>query len=308
MLRACSTDGTLRPTDLAAAPSGDFAAAGIYSAWEDIHGVWTARFSSEGEPRWSTFLRSSGDYILFETVLVAAGDETTFVAMDAIHHDSAGSLELDAFLLAYDQVGRERWRKLFRTPGSAGGYPAAVLALPDGGVVVVTGTFVEGSGEPSGDVCLTRWSEDGTLEWSRVLAADGAVLRTTPAAIAEGGRLFVAGTAVRSGEEPTTIWTAELDGDGGLVRRHAVRGVEPERVAGLVVDADGRLVVSTGDGLAALDGEGSVVWRSSYGGSRPARDVNGEFVFGGASGRGPEGESGWPTMVRLGTDGRPRSC
>jgi uncharacterized delta-60 repeat protein len=150
------------------------------------------------------------------------------------------------------------------TPFAAGSAGAsAMIAQPDGKLVVAGGIFTEATGN---DFSLARYNPDGSLDPS--FGTDGVVAtdfgRFPPSDVAEDlarqpdGKLVVAGwTFAASGDEfeyALARYNSDgtLDpafGTGGLVTTHFMQG---QRALALAVQTDGKLVVA---GIAANGSE-----------------------------------------------------
>lgn len=146
-------------------------------------------------------------------------------------------------------------------PGPAG---AQAVALQADGAIVAAGAGTTGSGRAA----VARVHPDGTLDRAGFAAPDGVVQTTvdatatdaayTAVALQADGRIVVAGTVTRALGDPADVVVARylpdgtpdpsFAGDGTLVTS---LGPGADAAAGLVVTADGRLVVgaTTDDGV-----------------------------------------------------------
>lgn len=173
------------------------------------------------------------------------------------------------------EPGALLWRARHDGPAGAGDYGYAVAVAPDGGVLVVGDTYVDGDG---GELWLARYEPDGALTWSTHHGA-------TPGedyqdagrglAVGAGGEIFVTGFSYAPGTG-FDVLIARFDADGALAwsSRHDGPASGLDAGAAIVVDREGAVIVAgtvdTGAEaaddvwIARLRPDGVLTWETRY--------------------------------------------
>lgn len=170
---------------------------------------------------------------------------------------------------AFTNNEQVRWQKQLPTTGR--GEPAALAALPDGGLVAVGRHTAAERGDPQ--TWVVRLSESGDVLWEKLLgSADEVRLGTAVVALPDGG-FAVAGAAQRDGHRGLRL--ARLTSDGTMMWERAYGGEQRDEATGLARTADGGFVLvgstmSKGAGktnvwILKLDSEGRLVWDRVFG-------------------------------------------
>lgn len=162
-----------------------------------------------------------------------------------------------------------RWQK--QLPTSGRGEPAAVAALPDGGLVAVGRHEATDRDDPQ--TWVIRLSGSGDVVWDKRLGGPGEVRLGTAVVALPDGSFAVAGAAQRDGRRGLRL--ARLTGDGTLLWERAYGGEQRDEATGLATTPDGGFVLvgstmSRGAGktnvwILKLDGDGKLVWDRVFG-------------------------------------------
>ncbi len=151
--------------------------------------------------------------------------------------------------------------------------------LPNGDIVVAGWTASFGAGDT--DLYLTRWTDDGSLLWSRTYGGgdvDGYEWVAVQVTHDEG--FILCGESDSSPALQWDFFVVRTDGEGNVLWQHMYGGAAEERPRDLRQTQDGGFIIggftrSYGQGAASyfvvkVDSMGVVQWQRSYGG--PAID------------------------------------
>jgi uncharacterized delta-60 repeat protein len=260
----------------------------------------------------------------FGAYAVAATEDALVVAgraLDPVYEGDAGGLAGSDFLAARllpdgspDPAFGEGG--LVTTDLGGDDRPRAVLALPDGGVLVAGYTREASDTLGETDAVLVRYDADGALddtfgEGGIVVLDAGRFDEVQDAALLPDGSVLVAGTRTPGASETTRAFVARYDasgtldsafGEGGVALIEPPAGGTKTRCYALALLPDGRIVVGGRidfrGGLFALSPGGTLEWaREGVASSRTVDvDAEGRIV---AAGSG----QGRVVTARYGTDG-----
>lgn len=119
--------------------------------------------------------------------------------------------------------------------------PVGVVLTPSGEIVTLVATI----GVAGANGVLSRHSANGTLVWSRAIAAPGTRTVAAGLALAPNGNLLVAATrALSTGIAPTRGVLQAYDGDGAPLWTTEIRIGERNQLLDVTVDRSGRAHVS----------------------------------------------------------------
>lgn len=236
---------------------------------------WNRTYDSPGNEIFSSITETPEGYFL-----------TGWTERDGSH---------DAWLLAVDEQGRERWSVVVGNEGTDRAYDAVRTA--DGGFLVAGRTDEENQSR--------AWLlkvEDGSVEWERTIASRPGGFRAierNESAILVGGWTWQNGTAG---------WLVTIDEQGEVLRERTYYSGEDAktRVKSLTVDGDGVFLAGeseTDDGhdgwAARVAANGTTEWSRTYGNSTyddiwaGATTENG-YVLAGETGESePKGRDAW---------------
>jgi hypothetical protein len=162
-----------------------------------------------------------------------------------------------------------RWQN--QLPATGRGEPAALAALPDGGLVAAGRYSAAERGDPQ--MWVVRLSGSGEVLWENLLGrADEVQYGAAIVALADGG-FAVAGAAQR--DDHRGLRVARLAGDGKVIWEHSYGGEGRDEATGLASTTDGGFVLvgstmSKGPGktnvwILRLDRDGRIVWDRVFG-------------------------------------------
>lgn len=187
----------------------------------------------------------------------------------------AGRRELSTTSLDYTRITalaadrQVRWQKQLPTEGR--GEPAALAALPDGGLIAVGRHEVSDRDDPR--TWVVRLNGSGDVVWDKRIGDPGEVrIGAAVVALADGG-FAIAGAAQRDGRRGLRL--ARLTRDGAVLWERAYGGEKRDEATGLAATPDGGFVLvgstmSKGPGktnawILKLDGDGALVWDRVFG-------------------------------------------
>lgn len=296
------------------APNGDVIVAGY--AGGEIAGppaggddAFAMRFTADGTELWRAAFGTPGRDQAFALAIDDGGVIYLGGTSDGgLVGDAAG--EDDAFLIALEPDGSERWRDAMATPAQERSYAAA--ARPGGGVVVAPSSqgALDAPNEGGFDVYLRAYDATGSIE-ARASLHDAADLRAYGLTVAPDGTWIVVGGGPEGPDDGAdvpvfvrsvhpdgeTLWSASL----GPARRDLGHGVAVAPDGTIVVAAATEAdVVGSNAGvadalMAGLSPDGAVVWREQFGSERfdkasaVAAGPDGVWVAGSAQGPLPGG-------------------
>ena len=168
------------------------------------------RADNDGNPMWA---------------LALGGEEDEHVEAVAKTPDdgilAVGPTSGRAFVARFELDGRPSWMKSFgsTTPGDL--VPRGVVALADGGFVVV-GDGPSASGLPETDLWVARFDRLGFPRWSRMLVAPGDQSGAGVEELVDGNLVVVGSTQAPGGT--ATGWIVRLDREGTVLSQRSYGG------------------------------------------------------------------------------------
>ena len=225
------------------------------------HG-WLVRVDSALHASWEMPL--GGVHDVFGLAPLTGGG----FAMVALRELSTVELDFTQFA-AFAGNRHVLWQKQLPTTGR--GEPAALAALPDGGLVAVGRHSTEERRDPQ--MWVVRLSASGDVLWDKLIGDAGEIrIGAAIVALPDGG-FAVAGAAQRG--EHRGLRLARLSGDGAVLWERAYGGEQRDEATGLAQTADGGFVLvgstmSKGAGktnvwILKLDSDGQLVWDRAFG-------------------------------------------
>lgn len=179
---------------------GGVVAAGAYGT--DGQG-WLLRFNAKGDLAWDKRFGGTG-YDVFNAVIAPRAGG--FLAAGTTR--SKGPAGGAAWVMRVDDKGEPLWERLL-TPVK-GASANSVLALADGGFLVVGGSIVEqGASDEKEKAWMARLGADGAVLWTKVFAAAGDQNIFSAVALADGG-FAIAGFTNAKGAGEGDIWVVRL--------------------------------------------------------------------------------------------------
>jgi hypothetical protein len=172
-------------------------------------------------------------------------------------------------ITAFTADRQVRWQKQLPAAGRA--EPAAIAALPDGGLIVVGRHQVTDRDDVR--TWVVRLNGSGDVVWDNLLGDPGEVRLGSAVVTLPDGGFAVAGAAQRNGQRALRL--ARLTGGGTLLWERAYGGEKRDEAMGLAAAPDGSFVLvgstmSRGAGktnvwILKLDGSGALVWDRVFG-------------------------------------------
>ena len=136
--------------------------------------AYLAKFESDGTRAWVNTLGSGYEERGFSVTASGSGEVYVTGYSTGGPGDSLGGAEhvgdIDVFLTKYAADGSTVWTQILGTPAGESGY--AVSAAEDGSVVVVGASWgALGTDAPNGEVdaLITKYSAEGTVQWTHLL-------------------------------------------------------------------------------------------------------------------------------------------
>ncbi len=172
------------------------------------------------------------------------------------------------------EPGALLWRQRYNGSSDAGDFGYGVAVAPDGGVLVVGDSFVEGEGS---NLWLARYEADGAPSWSTTFNGEpGEAFQDAGRGVAlgPGGEIYVTGFSYRQASG-FDVLIASFDPQGELAwsARHDGPASGLDMGEAIVVDEDELLVVGTVDTgpgglddmwIARLRADGELKWSTRY--------------------------------------------
>ena len=149
--------------------------------------IFISKYSSDGSKQWTRFLGSSS--IDFASSISATRDGsvvvTGYTAGDLDGQENSGGH--DVFISKYSSDGARQWTRLLGTEFNDAG---SSIATADDGSVFITGT-TKGSldgqeNNGNNDVLISKYSSDGTKQWTRLLGSSSNDVATSISATKDG--------------------------------------------------------------------------------------------------------------------------
>ena len=195
----------------------------------------------------------------------------------------------DAWVVKLDTVGAIQWQSVLG--GSADDRALAVAPTSDGGFVIA-GQTASNDGDVTGnhgdrDAWLVKLDGTGALQWQRCYggsALDGfqGVLQTDDGGFALGGSSYSNDGDVIGHQGGGDGWLVRTDASGNILWQHCLGGTSPDNVQTLIAapggfyasgwtfSNDGNIAGHHGNSdafVAHVDGSGTLLWATCYGGS-----------------------------------------
>jgi hypothetical protein len=221
-------------------------------------------------------LRNPGERALVgeevkEIGLLRSGD---VVALENLEKSTSGFGLAQLTSIAID--GKVRWQR--RLPTSGRGDPAALVAGPDGELVVGTGAPAE---RDPAHVWLAYLDPAGKVAWERTLTAAGEARGRAAVALSDGYAIVGETTATadadraphvwRLGVDGSTRWDQSYHGEGSGQAFEILNGVDATSDGGLiVVGATARGPGKTNVWIVRIDPDGKVIWQRVFGAAASA--------------------------------------
>lgn len=229
--------------------------------------LWLLEVDSAGDTVWSrTFGGADEDW----GEAVAQAENGDFIAVG--YTDSGGHGRRDAFAVRTNSQGDEVFSTTF---GGVNDDVASDLIVTDDGGWVFIG-FTESSGAGERDFWLVKVDADGEQQWQRTFGGQANDVGSAIASTGDGGFALV-GYTESYGAGDDDLWVIRTNADGEEIFSTTVGGVEPDVGRDVLIAEDGGIVVSGWtlsfgshyfeSWLIKLDSQGSIVWRSEFGGS-----------------------------------------
>ncbi len=242
--------------------------------WQQVLG------GSDGE-EWGYSLDSVSD----GGILVSGSASSTDANISGLQENG------DLWLVRLDPNGNPLWNRAYGGNGSD--YSFSIKATPDGGSVIV-GTTGSSDGNiagyhGNGDLWVIRLSPNGDRIWNRVyggnMTDEGGDILVTP----DGGYMVIGYTMSNDGDPVGhhgggDLWMLRLDQNGSILWQKILGGSMRESGSSIVSTSDGGYAMTgntySADGdvtsnhgssdlwVVKTDGNGSVLWQKSYGGSK----------------------------------------
>ena len=259
----------------------------------DLDG-WLVRLGQQGELMWQQAYGGTGNDELRMALALPDGG---FIAVGHTESAPLSKGGRDAWLVRTDGLGRLLWQRAYG--GSGNDAARAIVALPDGGYVVVgeTGSADIAGLTPRGatDAWLMRLDSRGAVLWQRSYGGSGADGLWSVATLGDGTYVACGGTESSDGDMPpgrgkTDGLLLQVSGDGSLRWRRTYGGSSFDEFYSLAPYQGGLAVVGTaqsrdgdvrghrGNGdvwLLSTDASGLVRTSACYGGTG---DEGGNYV------------------------------
>lgn len=187
----------------------------------------------------------------------------------------------DGFVVKYAADGTVQWKRQFSSTGLDFAY--AVTADPAGNVIVAGQVDFNSFCCTTGDAFVIKYGPDGTEKWRRSFHLTGSDVATA-IATSTAGDIFAAGYTANANSGVEDTFIARLSADGALrwIKQQTMSG--DQRASSITVDGTGRLFVGgTQSGpsgsfslgwVAAFAGDGTALWRRTFGGDRVYDDAH----------------------------------
>lgn len=297
-----SIDRTADGAYLVVGNTGSFGAADrdicVSKLWSDGSIMWQKRYGGDNDEH----VRS---YWIRETA-----DNGYIVAYET---DSVGSGRYDMWVLKLNYDGTIAWQKVYG--GVTFERDVSIEQTSEGGYIVAGSTFSFGIGWY--DIGVLKLDSDGTVAWGKTYGGRGIDYATSVQQTEDGGYLL-AGYTDSFGSGKFDLWLVKLASDGSIVWQRTYGGSDNDRANFVQQTQDGGYI-AIGDTITyglgwidmwalKLDGDGSVSWAKTYGGSssdsgsciRQTHD-GGYIAAGNTDSFGPVQNSGW--LLKLREDG-----
>lgn len=268
--------------ELGAQPSALFPA----QTWDKLYG------GSESEILGEFILLSDGNYLL-------GGTSTSGISGDKSQPNFSSS---DIWIIKVDRNGVKIWDASFG--GSSIDELNSMVALPDGGAIIVGNSISDISGNKSSpnygqsDVWIIRINQDGQKVWEKTYGGEKgdfaqSIISTYDGGFLVGGSSFSAPfgntkTAPKQGDDlfDRDMWLIKINADGDKLWDRSYGGSEGDEIRDISTTHDNQYVLAgisrspSGTGnktalhygssdfwLVKIDQNGNKLWDTSYGGT-----------------------------------------
>jgi|GEM_PF-785217 len=201
------------------------------------------------------------------------------------------SYTTDAWLVKTDATGSKLWEKKYG--GTNGDAVSAVVTTTDGGFILAgfatsNDGDLTGTNPINGDAWIIKTDGSGNKTWSKIFGGANFEYAAGIVQTADGGYVFCATTKSNDGNITFNyggddVWIVKINPAGTLVWQKTFGGSNDDNATGIVVDANGNIIVSattkSNDGDVAgflggssdgwvikLDGNGNKLWAKTIGG------------------------------------------
>jgi hypothetical protein len=190
------------------------------------------------------------------TTAMMESDNEIHPVESSLFQDFECGQNYDFLLMRIDKQGSRRWEKTFS--GGANDAPQALLATPDGGVIMLGNTLSFGAG--GYDIWLIKTDADGNKLWEKTFGGPNDDFGVALLAPAEGGWL-IAGTKDISGSSQYQAWLIRLDEAGNLLWEKTLEYEtgQPCAIRSATIGADGYPVIA---GWTSLSSSNKKIWTS----------------------------------------------
>ncbi len=226
---------------------------------------WVASVTLEGQIQWATALGTPHDE---ECYGVAKGKDGRVYAVGYVKDGPLGAE--DVWLVQLDGEGRLRWSRAVGGTGSD--YALGCAPAPDGGVIVVGGSYSFGAGGE--DVYIAYVDSGGALRWTITVGGPKDEHATAVASTSDGGWM-VAGFSNSYGKGATDVLVIKVSAHGSVEWTRTLGGEGYDEAADVIEVADGGYAVAgfsasgkgaTDDGmLFYLNRRGILKWTKGMG-------------------------------------------
>ncbi|MCF8258432.1 MAG: T9SS type A sorting domain-containing protein [Flavobacteriales bacterium] len=190
--------------------------------------IMLVRVNDRGDHLWNKFY--GGELADVGGSIVRTGDGGLVITGYTQTADSTYNLSV----FRTDAEGELMWTK--RYGGTAWDFGKKVVAMSDGGFVIVGQTHSRGEGQ--GDAILMRFNTDGDTLWTRTYGGpmpDGA----ESVALSADGGFVIAGFTESFGNGMKDAWMLRVDVDGNEVWAKSFGGEEDDFAYGVIATSDG---------------------------------------------------------------------
>ncbi len=240
--------------------------------------VWVMKLDSAGKAVWEKTFGGVGREVSTAVTSLTGGG-----FMVVAYSQNLKTLKKDAWLIRLDGEGNKVWDKKYQ--GAKSARPYAVLAMPDGGVVVAGLTFKKDQVKDY-DGWVFRVDKTGKKIWERILGSKGKDWFRSLARLPNGDIVVVGAQeyrVVKAALTPTvapkqvvqaawvlrikasgkTIWDKTFFSNENVARSVAVQKNGHIAVAGWT---RGQSKYGKDTWIISLDAKGNILWKKSFGG------------------------------------------
>ncbi len=238
----------------------------IVAGWTNSFGaggsdVWVLKLNTDGTVAWQKTYGGSGSNYASSVQQTADGGYIV-----------AGGADGDAWVLKLNSDGTVAWQKAYGGPGTD--YATSVRQTGDGGYIVAG--YADASGSGNTDAWLLKLNSSGTVLWQKTYGGPEIDAVVSIQQTGDGGYI-AAGYSDSFNPGSRDAWVLKLNASGSVLWQKAYGGPGEDFVSSIQQTADGGYIVagytsSFGAGnedawVLKLNGDGSVAWQKTYGGS-----------------------------------------